>query len=99
MNKNVYILGVAAVTVGLVELIVGGILPIIPADMEVSTGTAGQLISVFALVYASCGPVLLSVTAKLQRKNLYLTALGDIPIGNVRTYLTPTFAWLLAASV
>ena len=29
MNKNVYILGVAAVTVGLVELIVGGILPII----------------------------------------------------------------------
>ena len=99
MNKNVYILGVAAVTVGLVELIVGGILPIIAADMKVSTGTAGQLISVFALVYAICGPVLLSVTAKFERKKLYLTALGVFIIGNVFTYFSPTFTWMMAARV
>lgn len=99
MNKNVYILAVAAVTVGLVELIVGGILPIIAADMQVSTGTAGQLITIFALVYAICGPVLLSVTAKFERKKLYLVALSVFIIGNVLTYLSPTFTWMIAARV
>src|SRR5699024_10765888 len=65
----------------------------------VSTGTAGQLISVFALVYAICGPVLLSVTAKFERKKLYLAALGVFIIGNVFTYLSPTFIWMMAARV
>lgn len=99
MNKNVYILAVAAITVGLVELIVGGILPIIASDMQVSTGTAGQLISVFALVYAICGPVLLSLTAKFERKKIYLVALGIFILGNVFTYFSPNFAWMMTARV
>jgi len=52
MNVKVYILAAAAVTVGLVELIVGGILPTIADDLHISLGSAGQLITIFALVYA-----------------------------------------------
>src|SRR5690625_5363877 len=76
MNLKVFILAVAAITVGLVELIVGGILPIIAKDLNVTIGTAGQLITAFALVYAISGPILLSLTAKIERKKLYLIALS-----------------------
>jgi len=99
MNKNVYILAVAAVTVGLVELIVGGVLPIIADDMQVSTGTAGQLITIFALVYAISGPILLSVTGKYDRKKLYLATLFIFFLGNIATYFSPTFAWMMIARV
>lgn len=99
MNIKVYILAVAAVTVGLVELIVGGILPIIAKDMQVSTGTAGQLITVFALVYAVSGPVLLTITAKLERKKIYLIALSIFLVGNILTYVSPNFTWMMIARV
>ncbi len=99
MNIKVFILAIAAITVGLVELIVGGILPIIAEDMQVSTGTAGQLITVFALVYAICGPVLLSITAKFERKKLYLVALLIFFLGNLATYWSPTFTWMMLARV
>ena len=99
MNFKVFILAVTAVTVGLVELIVGGILPIIAEDLHVSIGTAGQLITVFALVYAISGPVLLSLTAKIERKKLYLITLSLFFLGNIMTYFSPTFTLVMAARV
>ena len=99
MNKKVYILAISTMSVGLVELIVGGILPIIAKDLDVSIGTAGQLITVFALVYAISAPVLLSLTAKLERKKLYLITLFVFLIGNVLTYFSPTFSFVMIARV
>ena len=99
MNFKVFILAVTAVTVGLVELIVGGILPIIAQDLHVSIGTAGQLITVFALVYAVSGPVLLSLTAKIERKKLYLITLSLFFLGNIMTYFSPTFTLVMVARV
>lgn len=99
MNVKVYILAMAAVTVGSVELIVGGILPIIAEAMQVGTGTAGQLITVFALVYAVSGPVLLSLTAKYERKKLYLLSLLLFSLGNVLTIISPDFTWMMIARV
>lgn len=99
MNFKVFILAVTAVTVGLVELIVGGILPIIAEDLHVSIGTAGQLITVFALVYAISGPVLLSLTAKIERKKLYLITLSLFFLGNIMTYFSPTFTLVMVARV
>ncbi|GAK03567.1 major facilitator family transporter YdhL [Geomicrobium sp. JCM 19037] len=55
MNFKVYVLAVSAFVVGMVELIIGGILPIISEDLGVSVGAAGQLITIFALVFAVSG--------------------------------------------
>lgn len=52
MNFKVVILTIATFTVGLVELIIGGVLPQIAQDLNVSVSTAGQLIMIYALVYA-----------------------------------------------
>lgn len=99
MNLKVYILALATVAVGLVELIVGGILPAIADEFDVTLSAAGQLITVFALVYAVAGPVLLVMTAKVERKKLYMISLSVFFIGNIVTYFTPSFAWMMAARV
>ncbi|WP_062110170.1 MFS transporter [Bacillus niameyensis] len=99
MNLKVFILAASTIIVGLVELIVGGILPIIADDLHVTIGTAGQLITIYALVYAIAGPVLLSITAKIERKKLYLMTLSIFFIGNVITYFSPTFTLIMIARV
>ncbi|GIP24513.1 MFS transporter [Paenibacillus sp. J22TS3] len=99
MNLKVIILALSTVAVGLVELIVGGILPAISEDFNISLSTAGQLISVFALVYAIAGPVLLVLTSKIERKKLYLASLSIFFLGNVMTYFSPNFTFMMIARV
>ncbi len=99
MNFKVYILAVAVFVVGMVELIVGGILPLISTDMNVSISTAGQLTTVFALVLGIAAPVLLALTAKYERKKLYLASLTIFFISNIITYFSLNFTMLMAARV
>jgi len=99
MNWRVYILAAAAFSVGLVELIVGGILPVIADDLGITIASAGQLITVFALVYAISAPVLISMTAKVERKKLYLWALVIFTLGNIMTFFSTSFALVMIARV
>lgn len=99
MNLKVIILAISAVAVGLVELIVGGILPTIAKDLDISIGTAGQLITVYALVYAVSGPVLLVLTSKLERKKVFLVSLLIFIAGNIMTYFSPNFTYIMIARV
>ena len=99
MNLKVFILALSTVAVGLVELVVGGILPTIADDFSISLSAAGQLITVFALIYAIAGPVLLVLTSKIERKKLYLASLFVFFIGNVLTYFSPNFTFMMIARV
>lgn len=99
MNFRVFILAISVISVGLVELIVGGILPTIANDLQVSIGQAGQLITVFALVYAVSGPILYTMTANIERKKLLLLTLGIFVLGNVITYMSPSFLFVMIARV
>ncbi|WP_077212951.1 MFS transporter [Bacillus dakarensis] len=99
MNLKVFILALSTIAVGLVELIVGGILPTIADDFGISISSAGQLITVFALIYAVAGPVLLVMTSKVERKKLYLTSLFVFLIGNLMTYFSPNFTFMMVARV
>ncbi|WP_102275282.1 MFS transporter [Cytobacillus massiliigabonensis] len=99
MNLKVFILALSTVAVGLVELVVGGILPTIADDFNISLSAAGQLITVFALIYAIAGPVLLVLTSKVERKKLYLSSLFIFFIGNVLTYFSPNFTFMMIARV
>jgi MFS transporter, DHA1 family, purine base/nucleoside efflux pump len=99
MNLKVFILALSTVAVGLVELIIGGILPTIANDLNISLSSAGQLITVFALIYAVSGPVLLVITSKMERKKLYLTSLFIFFIGNIMTYFSPNFTFMMIARI
>ncbi|MGN1401576.1 MAG: MFS transporter [Bacillus sp. (in: firmicutes)] len=99
MNAKVYILSVSAFVVGMVELIVGGILPLIADDLNVSVSAAGQLITIFALVLAIAGPLTLAATANIERKRLYLLSLATFFAGNILSFLSVNFEMLVAARV
>jgi len=91
MNFKVFILALSTVAVGLVELIIGGILPAVADDLHVSHASAGQLITAFALTYAIAGPILLVLTSKIERKKLYLVSLFIFIIGNIFMFFSPNY--------
>ncbi|TWT07800.1 MFS transporter [Planococcus sp. CPCC 101016] len=99
MNLKVYILALSTVAVGLVELIVGGILPTIAEEFDVSLSSAGQLITLFAIIYAISGPVLLVATSNYDRKKVYLIALAIFFFGNILTFFSPDYTWMMIARV
>ncbi|MDY0395523.1 MFS transporter [Virgibacillus halophilus] len=95
MNGKVFILALSTIAAGLVELIVGGILPEIASDFDITLSSAGQLITVFALIYAIAGPVLLVMTSNIERKKLYLVTLFIFFLGNTLTYFAPNFTIMM----
>lgn len=99
MNFRVYILAISVFVVGMVELIIGGILPLIANDLQVSLSAAGQLITAFALVLAIAGPTTLALTAKVERKKLYLWSLFIFFIGNILAFLSPNFEMLMLSRI
>ncbi|WP_078410550.1 MFS transporter [Priestia abyssalis] len=99
MNFRVYILAIASFVVGMVELIIGGTLDLVANDLQISISTAGQLITVFSLVFAIAAPILLTLTAKIERKSLCLWTLFIFFIGNVMSYISPNFMILMVSRV
>lgn len=95
MNKKIYILVLCAIAAGLVELIIGGILPEIAADLNITISTAGSLISLFAIIYAIASPVLLTLTRNIERKKVLMISLIIFILANFFTYLSHTFYLVL----
>ncbi|GGH52972.1 chloramphenicol resistance protein [Paenibacillus silvae] len=96
MNKKVYVLAIAAFVVGTVELILGGILDLIATDLHLSLAKAGYLISIFSLVYALSAPILLNVTARFERKKVYMYTLLVFLISNLISAFSLNFYMLMA---
>ncbi|NMO94408.1 MFS transporter [Paenibacillus lemnae] len=97
MNFRVYILAIAAFVVGMVELLVGGILNLIAEDLNISVSAAGQFITIFSVAFAVTGPILINLTARMERKKLYLYMLAVFFISNVIVALTSSYAAIVAA--
>lgn len=95
LNKKVYVLAIAAFVVGTVELILGGILDLIAEDLHITLTKAGYFISMFSLVYAISAPILLNVTAKYERKKVYMWSLFMFMISNVISGLSHSFGMLM----
>ncbi|WFR61420.1 MFS transporter [Paenibacillus amylolyticus] len=96
MNKKVYVLAIAAFVVGTVELILGGILDLIATDLHLSLAKAGYLISIFSLVYALSAPILLNMTARYERKKVYMCTLFVFLISNLISAFSTSFYMLMA---
>ncbi|NWK69283.1 MFS transporter [Bacillus paramycoides] len=99
MNKRVYLLTIVSFVVGLVEMIFGGILPLVANDLGISLGQAGMLISVFSLTFAISGPLLLSATSKMERKRLMLLTLSMALFANIITVLSTSYTMLLVTRI
>src|SRR5699024_10438315 len=94
MDKRVYFLMIVSFVVGMVELIIGGILDLIAEDLNVSIGQAGLLITIFSLIFAIAAPVLLVLTANIERKKLTIISLFIFLLGNIITIFSLTYTVL-----
>ncbi|API92087.1 MFS transporter [Virgibacillus pantothenticus] len=94
MDKRVYLLTIVSFVVGMVELIIGGILDLVAADLNVSLGKAGLLITIFSLVFAITAPLLMIATAKVERKRLTLIFLLLFSFSNLIVALSPVYSVL-----
>ncbi|AKF95050.1 MFS transporter [Brevibacillus laterosporus] len=99
MNRRVYLLTIVSFVVGMVELIIGGILDLVATDLGVSLGKAGFLITMFSLVFAISAPILLTLTAGIERKRLTMLSLLVFLIGNVIAVISPSYTMLLLARI
>ncbi|RAW09542.1 MFS transporter [Paenibacillus taichungensis] len=86
---KIYILAVLSFLVGTSEYVIAGILDKIAMSTGVSLVTAGQLITVFSLAYAFGTPLVMVMTARMERKKLLLTAIGFFVLSNVLAYVLP----------
>jgi len=99
LNFKVYLLALIAFVVGMAELIVGGILDIVANGLGVSVSKAGELISIYSLVFALFSPVLLTLTAKVERKRLFLRTLLIFFGGNILAFISPNFLVLFLTRI
>lgn len=97
MTRGVWLLALLAFVVGTVELVVAGILDQLALDLRVSQGRVGLLMSLYALVYGLCGPLLIYASARIARRRLLCLALLVFVLGNLASAAAPGFAWLLVS--
>lgn len=93
------ILSLGAFTLGTELFVIAGVLPMLARDLGVGLPAAGQLVTVFALVYAAGAPVLASATGSVPRRRLLAGALTAFAAANVLAAFAPDFGWMLASRV
>lgn len=89
---KVYFLAIVSFLVGTSEYIISGILDKIADSLGITITAAGQLITIFSMVYAILTPILMALTAKVERRKLLVYSLGIFVIANVLSYALPVYS-------
>lgn len=92
-------LAVATFTTGIDGYVLAGLLRDIAVDLEVSVAAAGQLVTVFALTSALCGPILGAATSGWDQRRTILAALATFVVGNLLCAIAPTFGLAIGGRV
>ena len=98
-NLPVVILIASSFMLGMSEFIVVGILPGIAADLKMSEVTVGNLVSLFAFVYAPVTPLGSALSARFPRFATHLTLIGIFLAGNLLCAFAPNYAVLVVARI
>lgn len=98
-NLPVIVLISLSFMLGMSEFIVVGILPDIAAGLKVSEVTIGNLVSLFAFVYAPVTPLGSALSARFPRFATHLTLVGVFLIGNVLCAFAPNYGVLVVARI
>jgi DHA1 family inner membrane transport protein len=91
------VLALGTFVVGTDGFVIVGLLPEIHTTLNVSTGAAGQMVSVFSITYALLGPVLAALTGKWPRRTVLVTGIALLALGNAVTASAGNFALVLAS--
>lgn len=98
-NLPVMVLISLSFMLGMSEFIVVGILPDIAAGLKVSEVTVGNLVSLFAFVYAPVTPLGSALSARFPRFATHMTLIGVFLAGNLLCAFAPNYAVLMAGRI
>ena len=81
------------------EFIIAGVLRPVAADLGVSVSAAGQLVTVFAVVYALGAPTLAVVFERFPKRAVIVAGLLAFVVANAAAALAPGYWSLMAARI
>ena len=90
-------LAIGTFAVGTEGFMIAALLPAIAHSFSVSIAAAGQLVTIFALMYALSSPISTALTASLPRRKLLMLSLAGFCAANLVAAVAPGF-WSLAAA-
>ncbi|MEK0285360.1 MFS transporter [Caldifermentibacillus hisashii] len=96
---KVYILAIASFLVGTSQYIISGILDNISESLGITLAAAGQLITIFSLVYAIFTPVLMAITSRMDKRKLMIYSLGLFVIGNILAFVLPGYGFFIVSRI
>ncbi|GED70911.1 putative MFS-type transporter YbcL [Brevibacillus reuszeri] len=96
---RVYFLAIVSFLVGTSEYVISGILDKISDTLGISITSAGQFVTIFSFVYAICTPILMALTAKIERQKLLVGALGIFVLANIMSFVLPGFGLFVFSRV
>lgn len=97
--RTTLVLAMGTFAVGMDAFIVSAFLPQMSDGLSVTTAMAGHSVTVFALAYALLAPVISTLTATLQRRQLLVSALIFLGLANLGSALAPSFDILIVTRV
>jgi predicted MFS family arabinose efflux permease len=90
--SGLLILSAGTFTLGVDGFVLSGLLPQVASSLHVSASAAGQLTTLFALVYAVASPIIATAAGSWDRRRLLAAGLAVFIIGMIMQATGPVFA-------
>lgn len=94
-----YVLFLTLLATATDEFIIAGVLPAVAADLGVSVAAAGQLVTVFAVVYAVGAPTLAVVCERFLKRTVMVAGLLGFVLANVAAAVALGYWFLMASRI
>lgn len=99
MPSRLLVLALGTFAIGTGSFVFAGLLEGVAEELSVSVASAGHLVTIFAVTYAVGSPVLVTLTGRVGRRRLLVSAMALFVAGNLASVVAPTFGLLLATRV
>lgn len=99
MKLRLLVLALGTFALGTGSFVFAGLLERVARDLGVSVGTAGHLVTVFAVTYAVSSPVLVTLAGGVAPRRILVAAMAVFALANAAAVIAPTFGLLLLCRV
>jgi len=94
---GIYLLTIGAFLAVTAELMLIGVTDLVSRDLDVPISFTGHLVTAYALAFAFGTPIVITLTASMERKKVMLTAFSFFILANLLSTWSPNFTVLMFA--
>ena len=99
MRFRLVVMALGTFAIGTGSFVLAGPLESVAKDLSVSVGTAGNLVTVFAITYAISSPVLVTLVGSAAPRRVLVAAMAVFVLGNAAAVAAPTFGLLVLCRI